>query len=384
MALRLAVANIHRPGALTPSVVLSLGLGLALIVALTLIDVSLRRELTQTLPEQAPSFFFLDVPSTEAEAFSALLRAEAPEARIQDVPMLRGRILSLKGVRAENVQAPPEAAWVLSGDRGLTYAEEPPRNSRLVAGEWWPRDYRGPPLVSFDSSLARHLGLAVGDTLTVNVLGRNIEVAIANLREVQWESLGINFVMVFSPNAFAGAPHTRLVTLSYPNGGTVEREVALLRKIGAGFPNVTSIRVKEALEAVNGLVSRLAWAIRGASGVTLLASVLVLAGALAAGRRSRIYDAVILKTLGATRGRLLAAFSLEYLLLGLATAAFGLLAGGIAAYIVVERIMDLSFAPAPGAALAAAAGALLLTVLLGLVGAWRVLGAKPAPVLRNL
>ena len=384
VALRLAVANVHRPGALTPSVVLSLGLGLTLVVAIAFVDGSFRRELTRTLPDQAPSFFFIDVPSAGAAEFASFLRREAPDARIHEVPFLRGRIVSLKGIRTEELRPRPEAAWVLSGDRGLTFAEALPPNARLVSGSWWPADYKGPPLVSFEARLARDLGLQVGDRLTVNVLGRNVEAEIANLREVQWETLGINFVMVFSPNAFAGAPYTQLVTLTYPDGGGTAREVALLKKLGAAFPNVTSIRVKEALEAVNGLVARLAWAIRGASAVTVLASVLVLAGALAAGRRSRIYDAVILKTLGATRARLLTAFSLEYLILGLVTALFGLAAGALAASVVVERIMDLSFVPEPGPALAAALAALLLTVALGLVGAWRVLGAKPGPVLRNL
>src|SRR5690606_23215177 len=197
-ALRLAIGNIHRPGALTPSVVLSLGLGLTLLVTLALIDGNLRRQIAGNLPEQAPNFFFVDIQSTEVDAFADLVAAEVPDGKLIRVPMLRGRVMALNGVDVREIQVPPEGAWVLRGDRGITYARNVPENSTLAAGEWWPADYEGEPLVSFAAQEAGELGLQLGDTVTVNVLGRNITARIANFREVQWESLGINFVMVFS------------------------------------------------------------------------------------------------------------------------------------------------------------------------------------------
>src|SRR5690606_7496165 len=208
------------------------------------------------------------------------------------------------------------------------------------AGEWWPDDYEGEPLVSFAAQEAGELGLSLGDTVTVNVLGRNLTARIANFREVQWESLGINFVMVFSPNTFAGAPHSWLATLSDP-AATPADEARLLNAVTRAFPAVTSVRVKDALDVVNTIVAQLAVAIRAAAAVALIASVLVLSGALAAGNRARVHDAVVLKTLGATRATLIRAFSLEYLMIGLATAVFALFAGGVAAWYVVSRIMTL-------------------------------------------
>ncbi len=228
------------------------------------------------------------------------------------------------------------------------------------------------------------LGLKVGDTVTVNVLGRNIDATIANLRTLDWQSLGINFVMVFSPNSFRGAPVTHIATLTYPGGGSIDEEIDLLKGIADTFPTITAVRVREALDAVAGVVNNLVLAIRGASALTLLVAVLVLGGALAAGHRHRVYDAVILKTMGATRGRLLAAYALEYLTLGLATAVFGVAAGIASAALVVTRVMNLSFAVLPGPAIAAAAIAVLATVGLGLLGTVSALGQKPAPVLRNL
>ncbi|SCY19356.1 ABC transporter permease [Microvirga guangxiensis] len=381
---RLALTNIHRPGALTPSLVLSLGLGITLLVTLSLIDSNLTRQLTQSLPERAPSFFFLDIPNQQADEFEGFLKKQAADAQIERVPMMRGRLVTLGGRPVSEVKAPEDISWVLEGDRGITYAKAPPEGSKLVQGAWWPEDYRGKPLVSFDGKIAEGLGLKIGDDITVNVLGRNITATIANLREIEWRSLGINFVMVFSPNTFAGAPHTHLATVTFPNGSDAATDARILRSSAQTYPMVSSVRVKDALEAVNDVVSQLVMAIRGASSIALIASLLVLAGALAAGHRARLYDAVVLKTLGATRARLLSAYALEYGLLGLATAVFGLLAGGTAAYFIVSRIMNLSFSLDLSGALVACALAVLVTVGLGLVGTWRILSQKPAQYLRNL
>ena len=381
---RLAIANIHRPGALTPTVVLSLGLGLALLVTVLEIDANLRREFTAALPEKAPSFYFLDIQAAEAGRFDGFLRAQAPRASLERVPMLRGRIVAAGGRRAEDIKARPDAQWVLHSDRGITFTSEVPKGSRVVEGAWWGPDYAGPPLLSFEKKLAEGLGLKLGDDVTVNVLGRNITARIANMRTVDWESLGINFVMVFSPNAFAGAPAIDIATLTYPGGGGVAEETALLKAVGKTFPSVTAVRVKDALDAVGAIVSNLVLAIRAASSVTLVAAVLVLGGALAAGHRHRVYDAVVLKTLGATRRRLIGAYALEYLLIGLATVLFGVAAGSLAAWRVVADVMTLRFAWEGGPAIAAALVALAVTLVFGLIGTFAALGRKPAAVLRNL
>ncbi len=382
--LRMAIANIHRPGALTPTIVLSLGLGIALLVTVIEIDANLRQQFANELPAKAPSFYFLDIPADQAKPFGDFVRAQAPTAKIEEVPMLRGRIVSANGIRAEDLKPKEEAAWVLQSDRGITYSGTVPDGSRLVEGQWWGEDYSGPPLVSFEKRIADGLGLKLGDPVTVNVLGRDITVKITNLRTVDWQSLGINFVMVFSPHSFDGAPHTHLATLIYPDGGTPAQEAAIIRSVAEKYPMVTTVRVKDALDAIGALIGNLVLAIRGASALTLLVAALVLGGALAAGHRHRVYDAVILKTLGATRLRLLGAYAIEYLLLGLATAVFGVLAGSAAGWLIVTELMHLKFAWQPVPAIAATAAAVLVTVALGLAGTFSALGQKPAPVLRNL
>jgi len=383
--LRLAIVNIYRPGALTPTIVLSLGLGLALLVTVIQIDGNLQRQFSAALPEKAPTFYFVDIQAEDADRFNAFVRGRAPEAKVDEVPMLRGRIVSANGVRAEDLKPAPEAAWVLQSDRGLTYATEVPSGSRLVEGQWWSASYDGSPLVSFEKQLAEGLGLKIGDPLVVNVLGRNITAHIANMRTVDWQSLAINFVLVFSPNTFRGAPHTHIATLTFPNGGgTPAQEALLVKAVADSFPSVTAVRVKDALDAIGGIISNLILAIRGASAITLIAAGLVLGGALAAGHRHRVYDAVVLKTLGATRKRLLGAYLFEYLMLGAATAVFGVASGSLAAWLIVTELMSLRFVWLPLPALAATLAAIAVTVILGLLGTFTALGQKPAPVLRNL
>src|SRR4051794_15376026 len=381
--LRLAIANIYRPGALTPSVVMSLGLGLAVLVTITQIDGNLRRQFLAALPDRAPSFYFIDIPTSDAGRFGAFLKQTAPDSTVEDVPMLRGRIVGARGAKAEDLGASRDSEWVLQSDRGLTYTGEIPKGSKIVEGEWWSADYSGPPLVSMEKKIADGLKLKIGDEIVVNVLGRDIPAKISNLRNIDWQGLGINFVLVFSPNAFRGAPHSHVATLSevHPDPAGDAR---IIKQVADAFPMVTSVRVREALETIGSVVTNLVLAIRGASAVTLISAILVLGGALAAGHRHRVYDAVILKTLGATRVRLLGAYALEYLMIGLATAVFGVIAGSIAAWLIVTRLMTLSFIWQAGSAAGVVAAALVVTVGLGLAGTLLALNQKPASVLRNL
>jgi putative ABC transport system permease protein len=381
--LRLAIANMHRPGALTTSVVLSLGLGLALLVTVIEIDGNLRAQFLAALPERAPSFFFIDIPAAQGEAFDAAIKAQAPTATLERVPMLRGRIVAANGTPVEALKPSPSAAWVLQSDRGITYADAVPPGSRVVEGQWWGPDETA-SLVSFEKRVADGLGLKVGDAVTVNVLGRPVTARVANLRALDWQSLGINFVMVFSSATFRNAPHTDIATVTYPGRSTDAEEIALLKAMADALPSVTAVRVREALDAVGRVVTNLVLGLRGATALTLLVALLVLGGALASGHKNRVHDAVVLKVLGASRRRLISAYALEYLLLGAATALFGIAAGSAAAGLILTRIMNLSFTWLAGPAFWAAAGALAATVLLGLLGTFAALGQKPAPVLRNL
>ena len=383
MSLRLAVANLHRPGALTPSFLLSLGLGVTLLTALTGIEHNLRAELDDSATREAPSYFFLDVQKADAPDFQRFLDEQAPGAKISSAPLLRGRITRVKGVPAENINPSENARWALEGDRGITFSATVPKGSRLVAGEFWPQDYSGPPLVSMEEGVARGLGLAVGDEISVSVLGRALTARIANLRKVNWRSFGINFILVFSPHVFEGAPFTELMTLTPPEKQTPQREAALLGAAAKAFPSVVGVSLRETLATIDDILAKLAIATRAAASLAFIVSGLVLAGALAAGQRARLYESVVLKTLGATRARLLSALALEFSLLGAVTAAFGLLAGGLLTWLVTVKVLDAPFSLFPAQAALVACGATLFAVAAGLIGTARALGEKPARWLRQ-
>ena len=381
--LALAFGNLGAPGGLTRSIVLSLGAGLSLLVAVALTDASLVRELTARLPESSPTYFVLDLPKDEATGFRTLVQSQVPGSDVREAPMLRGRLVRIKDTPVEQIKVAPEAEWVLSGDRGLSFSEHVPDGSRVVAGTWWPAAYDGEPLVSFETELADRLGLVIGDTVTVNVLGRNVTARVSNLREVKWESLAINFVMVFSPNTLQAAPHNLLATITLPHDAALSEDADMARAIGKAFPSVTAIRVKDAIDSFNAMFGQVMTAVRAAGSVTLLAGALVLAGALATAQRRRIKQAVILKTLGATRRRILISHAVEYASLAAITAAVAVVLGTISAWLVLTQIMDVEFSFSASAVLTALAVALGLVMSFGGLGTWQVLRAPPVPYLRS-
>ena len=379
-ALRLALANLHRPGAPTAGTVLALGLGLSLVVAVGLVEANIARQIDARLGGAAPAFYFIDIQSDQVAAFEAAVASAGGAAGtpvIQRAPHLRGRISRINGVPVEQAAVDPSAAWVVNSDRGITYAAAPPPGSRVVAGEWWPEDYAGRPLISLDAHIAE--GLAVSDSLTINVLGRDVEGRIANLRVIDWSTLGINFVIVFAPGALEAAPQTHIATVHVAPAG----EDAVFAAVTARLPNVSGIAVRQVLESVKRLLGEIATGARAAAAVTLVASALVVGGAVAAGQRRRIYDAVVLKVLGATRAHIAAAYMAEFAVLGLVAglAATGL--GTLGAWLVVTRLMRTDWQFAPGAAATGLALCLALALVIGFAGTWRALGRKAAPVLRH-
>ena len=297
--------------------------------------------------------------------------------------MLRGRLISLKFLPVESIKVGPEAAWVLTGDRGLTFSATLPAGSTLVQGSWWPADVSGEPLVSFEADLAKKLGLTIGDSVTVNVLGRNLTARIANLRDVKWDNLALNFVMVFSPNALQSAPYKLLATLMLPKETPLDGEVALSKSMGRAFPAVTPIRVKDAIVQFNAVLDKILTAVRVAGGVTLISGALVLAGALATAQRRRILDAVILKAIGVTRRRILVSHIIEYGLLAMVAAAFALLLGSLAAWIVLTHVMTVEFNFSWSAVAQALGLALALVAIFGGLGTAAVLRAPAVPYLKS-
>jgi putative ABC transport system permease protein len=377
--LRLAITNLHRPGAPTGSVVMSLGLGLTVLVAIALIEGNLQRQVTEQMPEQAPGFYFIDIQSDQLDAFTSTVGDFQGVSEVNSVPMLRGRIVEVNGTPVSEATIPEDVRWVFQGDRGITWARTPPDNATITRGDWWPADYSGRPLISLDHEVGAKVGLEPGDTMTVNVLGRNIEAEVANWREIEWSDLQINFVMMFSPGMLSNAPQSHIATVKIDPA----QESALERTVNEQFPNVSAIRVKDVLDRVGEILSNIALAVRSTASITVLAGTFVLAGAIAAGHRRRIYDSVVLKVLGATKRDVTGAFLLEYGLLGLVTAVIAALIGTVAAWVVMTEVMDGEFAVLPMAIAGTVVAATAVTLAFGFAGTWRALQQKAAPLLRN-
>jgi putative ABC transport system permease protein len=377
-ALRLALSAVGGPGGETGGAMLALGLGLTVLAAIGQVDHNLRRLVADELPGRAPAFFFVDIQNDQLAPFRERAGSVSGVVSIETAPMLRGVVTRLNGIPAAEAQIADEVRWILNGDRGVTYAAAPPPGTEVLEGAWWEPDHAGETLVSFSAEHAAGLGLGIGDTVSVAVLGREITGRIANLRRVEFRDLGINFLMVFTPGAFAGAPHTHIATVY----AEAPAEGPLLREMGTAFANVTAVSVREAIDRVAEGIRQLGAAARWAAGVTLLSGLVVLVGAAAAGERRRAYEAAVLKVLGAERARILASFAWRSALTGAAAGLVAIAFGAAAAWGVITFVMEARFAFSPLSGLAVVAGGALASLLAGLAFAMRPLAARPARVLR--
>lgn len=374
-ALRLALGAIGSRGGEAVPVVLSLGLGLSVLAVVGQIDGNLRRAITGDLPEVAPSYFVLDIQPDQIEEFRARLESNPAVETLEAAPMLRGLVTRINGVPAEEAA---EGHWVVQGDRGVTTSAAPPPGTTITAGEWWPEDYDGPPLVSFAAEAGQEMGLELGDTLTVNVLGRDIDATVASFREVDFSRAGLGFILSLNPGALAGAPHGWIATIY----ASEEAEGPILRELAEAYPNITAIRVRDAVEEAARIVEGVAAAIRVAALATLATGFLVLIGAAAAGEGARAWEAAILKTLGADRRLILRSFATRAALLGLAAGVVALAAGLLGAWAVMTLVMDAEFEVVWSNAAGVILGGTGATLATGLLFALRPLAVRPARVLR--
>ncbi|WP_420860476.1 ABC transporter permease [Algirhabdus cladophorae] len=372
---RLALGAIGGPKSEATSVVLSLGLGLSVLAAIGQVDGTLRNAISGNLPEVAPSYFFVDIQNDQLDGFKTRLGEDPAVSRVETAPMLRGVISQINGKPARDVAGDH---WVIDGDRGVTYAGPMPSNTVLTQGEWWAEDYDGPPLISFADEEAEEMGIALGDTLTVNILGRDITGTVASLREVDFSTAGIGFILAMNQSALAGAPHTHIATVYAEQSAEAE----ILRDLSTSYPNITAISVRDAINRVAGLLGSLAAATSYGASATLLTGFMVLIGAAAAGEGARVYEAAILKTLGANRRQILASFVQRSLILGLSAGAIALFVGCLAGWAVANYVFETDYKIFWGPAIAIILGGILATLATGLWFSWRPLSSRPAQVLR--
>jgi len=377
--MRMALANLHRPGSATGAVVISLGLGLTLFASMQLISGNLRATLDTNFPDDAPAFFFVDIQNWQLNSFLDTASGIDGVSNIRHVPALRGTIKTVNGTPAADAPVSPDFRWLLRGDRGLSYEDTLGKGSQLVEGTWWDPDYQGPPQISLGRDAAEGLGIGLGDTLTVTVLGRDITAEIVSLREIEWGTFGFNFVILFDPHTLKAAPHTYYATLSA--SGTAEE--AAYATLTLAFPGVTVVRMKDVLSSVNDVVGSISTAVDATSAIAVISGILVLAGAIAAGFRQRVYESVILKVVGAVRSQILWAYTLEFIAIGLVTALIALALALLAGWATTTLLWEQDFIPQIWPMLIVVVVALVVTVGAGLASSWRALGYRPNQVLRE-
>jgi len=378
-ALRLGLRNLHRPDNATANTLVSLGLGLTVLMSVTLIELNLRDGIIQNLPKDAPAFFFLDIQRDQKDAFEKLLTAQPSVHTLKFSANLRGRIVSVNGVPAEDALKDDSERWLLQNDRGFTYADSLPAHSEILQGAWWPADYDGPPLISVVEDVARGFDVGPGDEITVNILGRDITASIANVRSVNWMNFTINYAITFAPGALESAPHGWLATVV----ADPAREAGIQRTLGAAFPNITMIRLSDAVAAAGGILGNMATAVRAMAMIAVITGILVLAGSLAATRTQRLYDTVILKVLGIPNRTLLLGFLAEFGLLGVLAGAVSLCLGALISWAVLVPLMDLGWRFYMLPALLTGLAGFILTLGIGWAVTGRVLSMSAAPHLRN-
>jgi putative ABC transport system permease protein len=380
LAWRQGLANLYRPGSQAKTILVSVGIGVMVILAIHLVERNILWEIGENVPTDAPSFFFIDIQPDQKDGFARLM-AERGHADARLTPLVRSRLWALNGqpVRREHYEE-REHGWYFTREYVLTFQRELPKDNVVTKGRWWDGGApSGVPRVSVEEEAARRLGLDLGSVVEFDIQGAKVAGTVASIRRVEWGNMSTNFYFIFEPGALDGAPMTYVATTRVDPG----EEVPLQRAVVAAFPNVSAINIRDVLDSVARVVDRISLVIRFMASLSILAGSIVLAGALAATRFQRIYEAMILKAVGATRGDVAGTFAVEYVLLG---AAAGVIGAGLAAALawgVGHWILDVKWLFQP-AALAWGIGATMAgTILVGFLSTYRILGQKPLPVLRR-
>ena len=377
--LRFAIKNLYRPGNQTTHIVLSLGLSLSILIAVVAVQGNLENQISRNMPNKAPSFYFIDIQPTQVSEFENVIRKLTNIRTIERVPILRGRITHINKISSSQIKISPNVAWVLRSDRGITWSATKPETAKIVKGDWWRDDYRGPPLVSFDARAAAGMGIDVGDTITVNVLGRPMTAKIANLRAIDWRTLRVNFVMIFSPGVIETAPQTYIAAIKI----NPDLESDVQRVVTKRFTNINTISVREILTSITKLMEKIAAAVQIIAGVTVLAGGLVLASSIASGQHRRMHEAVVFKVLGARPKDVVTSLIWEYGSLTFFILGFSTILGSVAGWAIITQLMGANWTPNIETILTTAILSGILIIFGSVIGTWGILKQKPAAFLRN-
>jgi putative ABC transport system permease protein len=394
LVFRQALGNVLRPGSQAVSITIAIGIAVMVVTTVSLVERSLLMQVSDNRPTDAPTFFFIDIQPDQAEGMVALLRRQSSDPNPRLTPLVRSRLSAIKGeaVKAEATSEEEEQkektaqrderrkTWYRTREYVLTFLQDLPKDNKVVQGEWWkPGQVFPKPLISIEEDAAAHLGLTVGDTVEFDIQGISFAGEISSIRHVEWGNFSTNFYMIVSPGALDGAPHTYVATVHV----APSEELALQQAVVASFPNVTAINMGEVLDSFARVLDRLSLAIRAVALFCVLSGSLVVAAALAATRYRRLYESVILKALGAPRSMIVRSFAAEYALLGALSGLLGCILASALSGAVLKMVFDLPWSLQPTVLAIGFVATVMLTLLVGFLSTYRILGHPPLAVLRQ-
>lgn len=379
--LRLAIGNLHRPGNSTGTTIYAIGISLSILIALILTEANFQTRLDAVVEEEAPSLFMFDIQPFQKDDLAKAVAPYVVAGTIKQPPMIRGRITHKNGQPLTEENVDDDVRWAIRGDRGLSYSKDMPENGYIVAGTWWPPEYQGEPLVSVDSRFLKGMGLALGDVLTLNVMGEAIGTRVTSARKIDYSSFQINFALVLSPGVLEAFPHSYLTTLTLKN--PKKNEAAVVKQLTEAFPNITIIRTTEVVEVVRNLLENIAIALRITVAISLFAGIFVLMSSLAATLEQRLYDIAVLKILGAKKYFVMGACLVEWGILSVITCAVASVIGTVSSYLLLKALRFQSFAIMPEVTFIIICVCFLVIAVIGYIGNLRLFHFRPAALLRN-
>jgi putative ABC transport system permease protein len=392
LSLRYALGNVVRPGSQATGIMVAIGIGVMVIVTVSLVEQALLHQIQENRPADAPTFFFIDIQADQAEKFVSLVERQTGQTRPELMPLVRSRLHAINGqvITAEEGKEKDDKRtdgkegrgkqWYFTREYVLTFLDKLPKDNKMVKGEWWkPGQIFSTPQVSVEEDAATHLGLTIGSTVEFDIQGAMVSAEVSSIRKVEWGNFSTNFYMILSPGSIEGAPFTYVATVRV----SPEKEVPLQQAVVASFPNISAIQIGDVLDGFARVLDRLSLAIRAVALFCVVAGGLVMAAALASTRYRRLYESVILKALGATRGLIARAFAMEYVLLGAVAGLIGLTLGSVLSWAVLRYVFELPWNIHPQVLGIGLFLTMLLTLIVGFASTYRILGQRPLAVLRH-
>jgi putative ABC transport system permease protein len=378
VAWRYGLANVARRGRASAVQVVAFGLGITVLLLLTLVRTDLLEGWRRTLDENAPNHFMINIQPDERESIANIFRDEAiPVPRFD--PLVRARMSTINGTSVKELEYPDEGGqWFANREQNLSFAAELSDSNEILEGDWWPAGYSGPPLVSVEEEVAMETGLALGDVLTFTVAGQTVEATISSIRKVNWDSFQPNFFLVFSPGALEDFPMSYISSLRVPP----EKKTVfagLVRK----HPSVSVIDLDSIISQVRGIIEKASLAVQAVFVFTILAGIAVLFAAVQSTIDERRFESAMLRALGAKKRIVFSGVMAEFAALGLAAGFLAAAGASILAAIVAVELFQLPYEFSPSLWFAGLGAGVAIVCFSGYFAARGAINAAPVDVLRG-